>query len=151
MVEGWAGLVLTWCVQVNRQAVFWDHLQVLVFRWPAEVNVVRADFLRRRCLPTLRTWKHNTVHGALILKFTLSTTEILRGLLLWSGYVTVGEGGGDFVDGVTRLCRTPAAVAVTETRQSQTPRILSELTPENTSSDSQEVRKKKSIRKKEKE
>lgn len=44
--------------------------------------------------------------------------------------VTTGEGGGDVVDGVTRLCRTPAAVAVTETRHSQTGRILSGLTTE---------------------
>lgn len=64
-------------------------------------------------------------------------TQRTRQPLTFSGVfyceeVTVGEGGADFVNGVTRLCRTPTAVTVTETRQSQTPRILSELTPENT-------------------
>lgn len=44
------------------------------------------------------------------------------------GKITIGEGGDDVVDGVTGLCRTPAAVAVTETSQSLTPRILSGLT-----------------------
>lgn len=62
-------------------------------------------------------------------------TQRTRQPLTFSGVfyceeVTVGEGGGDFVNGVTRLCRTLTAVTVTETRQSQTPRILSELTPE---------------------
>lgn len=42
--------------------------------------------------------------------------------------VTIGEGGGDLVDGVIGLWRTPAAVAVTETRR--TARILSGLTSE---------------------
>lgn len=44
--------------------------------------------------------------------------------------VTGGEGGGDVVDGVTGLWRTRAAVAITETWQTQTPRILSGLTTE---------------------
>lgn len=49
---------------------------------------------------------------------------------LLSGFgVTVSEGGGDGMDGETRLSRTSAAVAETETRQSRAPRILSELTP----------------------
>lgn len=44
--------------------------------------------------------------------------------MVGSGGVTTGEGGGDVVDGVTRLWGTPAAVAVTETGRSQTCRVL---------------------------
>lgn len=44
---------------------------------------------------------------------------------------TGGKGGGDFVDRVTGSCWTSAAVAVTETRQSQTLRFLPGLTAEN--------------------
>lgn len=40
------------------------------------------------------------------------------------------EGGADVVGGVTRQCRTAAAVAVTETERSLAPRILSDLTSE---------------------
>ncbi|KAF3857612.1 hypothetical protein F7725_010813 [Dissostichus mawsoni] len=53
-------------VQVDRQAVLGDHLQVLVFRRPAEVNVGGRVASSRRCSPTVRTWKHNTVRQSII-------------------------------------------------------------------------------------
>lgn len=52
--------------------------------------------------------------------------------------VTVGKGGGDVVNGVTGLCRTFAAVTVTETHL--TPRILSGLTSKKKHNKRQEVR-----------
>lgn len=58
-MEDGGGAVLTWCIQVNRQTVFGDHLQVPVFGGPAEVNVVGAVTLYQVCLPTLWTWKHS--------------------------------------------------------------------------------------------
>ena len=58
---GEAGLILTWGVQVDRQTVFGDGLQVQVSRGPSEVNVCGGDALSCRCRPTIRTL-NNTTH-----------------------------------------------------------------------------------------
>ena len=46
------------------------------------------------------------------------------------GKLTCDEGGADVVDRITGLRRTPTAVSITETGQTQTPRILSGLASE---------------------
>lgn len=57
-----AGLVSTWCLQVNWTAICGDHLYVPMFGRPAEVNFLRIDFRSRRERPALWTWKHNSAH-----------------------------------------------------------------------------------------
>lgn len=63
------GAWLTWGIQVNRQAVFGDHLHVLVFRWPAEVSIGWSLTLHRPHLPVLHTWSTPESVTSLIVHF----------------------------------------------------------------------------------
>lgn len=49
------GILFTWCLQVNWTAICGDHLEVLMFGRPAEVNFVRTDFRSHRQCPALWT------------------------------------------------------------------------------------------------